>query len=69
MAAGKAGKKPDSPESNLVAIVAVIGLIALSYFDLQNASASIPNFIYYGLIGAMLGAKWESVRDWIRGKR
>lgn len=54
--------------SNVVAGLAVIGLALMSYADLQSLN-NIPTFVYVGMIGAALGAKYDDVMDHFGGRK
>lgn len=59
---------PAKAPANLLAVLAIVGLVILSVVDLLNTN-DVPNYIYFGLIGASLGAKWDDVAGWFGGKK
>lgn len=68
--AGRTKKKDErkhaAKSGNLVSVFAVIGLVVLATFDLFSSN-NVPSFVYFGLIGASLGAKIDDVQRWIGG--
>lgn len=50
----------DNKSNNLIAIVALIVLGAVTITDLMLPN-DVPNFIYFGLIGSALGAKFDEI--------
>lgn len=56
-------KQVQKQTSNVVALASVIALVILVIF-----AEDIPTYIGIGLVGSALGAKWEDVVQWLRGK-
>lgn len=59
----------DAKTSNIVAVAAIVALVILAVLDLNNLNDTIPSFIYFGLIGASLGAKIEDIKNWFGGNK
>lgn len=53
-------KAKEKQTPNLVPALAIVGLVILAVADLFQVN-DVPNFIYFGLIGAILGAKFGDV--------
>lgn len=60
-------KQPERPPLNLIPVVAIVALVVLAVVDLLQVNADVPNFIYFGLIGAALGAKFTDVANYFGG--
>lgn len=56
-------KQVQKQTSNVVALASVIALVILVIF-----AEDIPTYIGVGLVGSALGAKWEDVVKWLKGK-
>jgi len=54
--------------ANLVSAMAIIAIVVLSILDL-NSPNNVPSYIYIGLIGASLGAKFDDISRWLGGGR
>lgn len=62
----KRHRKHPSKSSNYVSGLAVIGLVVLALADIAKGNA-VPSFVFYGLIGASLGAKFDDISRWFGG--
>lgn len=56
-------RKVQKQTSNVVALASVMALVILVIF-----AEDIPTYIGIGLVGSALGAKWEDVIQWLRGR-
>lgn len=52
--------------ASFISGLAVVGLVGLAAFDLTNVNDA-QSYIYFGLIGAALGAKIDDIKTWFGG--